>query len=50
MWIFYRKHRAPNVWLPERALVYTGIAIKTALAVAVSALRRSASPGTVKPQ
>src|SRR5262249_16760229 len=50
MWIFYRKHRAPQVAFPERALVYSGIALKTALAVAASALRRSATPGTAKPQ
>jgi GT2 family glycosyltransferase len=50
MWIFYRKHRAPNVAFPERALVYSGIAVKTALAVAVNAVRRSGTPGTAKPQ
>jgi GT2 family glycosyltransferase len=50
MWIFYRKHRAPQVGFAERALVYSGIALKTALAVAVNALRRSATPGTAKPQ
>jgi GT2 family glycosyltransferase len=50
MWIFYRKHRAPQVAFPERALVYSGIALKTALAVAINALRRSATPGTAKPQ
>jgi GT2 family glycosyltransferase len=50
MWIFYRKHRAPQVGLPERALVFSGIALKTALAVVVHALRRSAPPGTAKPQ
>ncbi len=50
MWIFYRKHRAPRVSLPERALVYSGIALKGALAVAVNALRRSTTPGTAKPQ
>ena len=50
MWIFYRKHRAPTVAFPERALVYSGIALKTALAVAVNALRRSGTPGTAKPQ
>lgn len=50
MWIFYRKHRAPKVAFPERALVYSGIALKTALAVAVNALRRSGTPGTAKPQ
>jgi len=50
MWIFYRKHRAPQVGFVERALVYSGIALKTALAVAISALRRSATPGTAKPQ
>jgi GT2 family glycosyltransferase len=50
MWIFYRKHRAPTVAFPERALVYSGIALKTAVAVAVNALRRSGTPGTAKPQ
>lgn len=50
MWIFYRKHRAPKVAFPERALVYSAIALKTALAVAVNALRRSGTPGTAKPQ
>jgi GT2 family glycosyltransferase len=50
MWIFYRKHRAPTVAFPERALVYSGIALKTALAVALNALRRSGTPGTAKPQ
>ncbi|MBZ5557618.1 MAG: glycosyltransferase family 2 protein [Acidobacteriia bacterium] len=50
MWIFYRKHRAPAAGAVERALVYTGIAAKTALAVAISAVRRSATPGTAKPQ
>ena len=50
MWIFYRKHRAPQVGLPERVLVYSGIALKAALAVVVHALRRSAPPGTAKPQ
>ena len=50
MWIFYRKHRAPTVAFPERALVYSGIALKTALAVAMNALRRSGTPGTAKPQ
>lgn len=50
MWIFYRKHRAPRVGLPERALVYSGIALKTAVAVSVSLLRRSTTPGTAKPQ
>jgi len=49
MWIFYRKHRAPTAGLVERALVYTGIAAKTAIAVAISAVRRSATPGTAKP-
>ena len=50
MWIFYRKHRAPRVNIAERALVYTGIAVKGALAVAVNAVRRSTTPGTAKPQ
>ena len=50
MWIFYRKHRAPRVAFPERALVYSGIALKGALAVAFNALRRSTTPGTAKPQ
>ena len=50
MWIFYRKHRAPNASLPERVLVYSGIAGKTALAVAISVVRRSTTPGTAKPQ
>jgi GT2 family glycosyltransferase len=50
MWIFYRKHRAPAATMPERALVYSGIALKTALAVAVNTLRRSGTPGTAKPQ
>jgi GT2 family glycosyltransferase len=50
MWIFYRKHRAPKAAMPERALVYSGIALKTAVAVAVNALRRSGTPGTAKPQ
>ena len=50
MWIFYRKHRAPTVAFPERALVYSGIALKTAVAVAFNAVRRSGTPGTAKPQ
>jgi hypothetical protein len=50
MWIFYRKHRAPTATMPERALVYSGIALKTALAVVVNTLRRSGTPGTAKPQ
>jgi len=50
MWIFYRKHRAPTVAFPERALVYSGIALKTAVAVALNAVRRSGTPGTAKPQ
>ena len=50
MWIFYRKHRAPRVSLLERALVYSGILLKGTVAVAVSALRRSATPGSAKPQ
>ena len=50
MWIFYRKHRAPRVAFPERALVYSGIALKTAIAVAISLVRRSGTPGTAKPQ
>ncbi len=50
MWIFYRKHRAPNATVPERALVYSGIALKTALAVALNTVRRSGTPGTAKPQ
>jgi GT2 family glycosyltransferase len=50
MWIFYRKHRAPKVAFPERALVYSGIALKTAVAVALNAVRRSGTPGTAKPQ
>ncbi len=50
MWIFYRKHRAPKVGVAERALVYSGIALKTALAVAVNAVRPSRTPGTAKPQ
>ena len=50
MWIFYRKHRAPRVAFPERALVYSGIALKGAVAIAVNALRRSTTPGTAKPQ
>ena len=50
MWIFYRKHRAPKAGFPERALVYSGIAVKTAIAVAVNAVRRSGTPGTAKPQ
>ena len=50
MWIFYRKHRAPKVGFPERALVYSGIAIKGALAVALNTVRRSSTPGTAKPQ
>jgi GT2 family glycosyltransferase len=50
MWIFYRKHRAPTVGFPERALVYSGIAVKTALAVVVNALRPSGTPGSAKPQ
>jgi GT2 family glycosyltransferase len=49
MWIFYRKHRAPTVSMPERALVYSGIALKGALAVVVNSLRRSTTPGTAKP-
>lgn len=50
MWIFYRKHRAPTAGVAERALVYSGIALKTALAVAVNAVRPSGTPGTAKPQ
>ena len=50
MWIFYRKHRAPNAAMPERALVYSGIAVKTALAVALNAVRPGGTPGTAKPQ
>ena len=50
MWIFYRKHRAPRVSLLERALVYSGILLKGTVAVAVNALRRSATPGSAKPQ
>ena len=50
MWIFYRKHRAPRVGILERGLVFSGIALKGALAVAVNAVRRSTTPGTVKPQ
>lgn len=50
MWIFYRKHRAPRVGFAERALVYSGIALKTALAVGMNAVRRSGTPGTAKPQ
>jgi hypothetical protein len=50
MWIFYRKHRAPKVNVAERALVYSGIALKTALAVALNAVRPSGTPGTAKPQ
>lgn len=49
MWLFYRKHRAPQAFLPERALVYSGIAMKGALAVAVNAMRRSGTPGSRKP-
>ena len=50
MWIFYRKHRAPKVNVVERTLVYSGIALKTALAVAINAVRPSGTPGTAKPQ
>jgi GT2 family glycosyltransferase len=50
MWIFYRKHRAPRVGVAERALVYSGIALKTGLAVVLNALRPSGTPGTAKPQ
>jgi GT2 family glycosyltransferase len=50
MWIFYRKHRAPKVNAAERALVYSGIALKTAIAVALNAVRPSGTPGTAKPQ
>ena len=50
MWIFYRKHRAPKVSLLERALVYSGILLKGTVAVAFNALRRSATPGSAKPQ
>ena len=50
MWIFYRTHRAPAAAMPERALVYSGIVVKTALAVALNAVRRSGTPGTAKPQ
>ena len=50
MWIFYRKHRAPNANAAERALVYSGIALKTAVAVALNTVRRSGTPGTAKPQ
>ena len=50
MWIFYRKHRAPNAGMAERALVYSGIAAKTALAVVLNSIRRSGTPGTAKPQ
>ena len=31
-------------------VVYSGIAVKTALAVALNAVRRSGTPGTAKPQ
>ena len=50
MWIFYRKHRAPNASLIERVLVYAGIGLKAGLAVALNAVRRSGTPGTAKPQ
>jgi GT2 family glycosyltransferase len=50
MWLFYRKHRAPRVGVAERTLVYSGIALKGALAVAMNAVRRSSTPGTAKPQ
>jgi len=50
MWIFYRKHRAPKVSMPERAIVYSGILVKGALAVIANSLRRSTTPGTAKPQ
>jgi GT2 family glycosyltransferase len=50
MWLFYRKHRAPNVWFPERALVYSGITLKGAIAVMVNSFHRSTTPGTAKPQ
>jgi GT2 family glycosyltransferase len=50
MWLFYRKHLAPKAVLPERALVYSGIALKGAMAVAVNAVRRAGTPGTAKPQ
>ena len=50
MWIFYRKHRAPKVSIVERALVYSGILLKGTVAVAFNALRRSATPGSAKPQ
>ena len=50
MWIFYRKHRAPRVSMPERLLVYSGIALKGALAVAINVVRPSTTPGTAKPQ
>ena len=50
MWIFYRKHRAPQAAFPERWLVYAGIALKTVIAVAAGTIRRSTPPGTAKPQ
>jgi GT2 family glycosyltransferase len=50
MWLFYRKHRAPSASMPERGLVYSGIALKTAVAVALNAVRRSGTPGSAKPQ
>lgn len=50
MWIFYRKHRAPQVGVVERSLVYAALVGKTVIAVAVNALRRSGTPGTAKPQ
>jgi GT2 family glycosyltransferase len=49
IWIFYRTHRAPRAGLAERALVYTGIAMKGLLAITFKLLLPSQSPGTAKP-
>ena len=45
-----QEHRAAKVSLLERALVYSGILLKGTVAGALNALRRSATPGSAKPQ
>ena len=43
MYRFYRTHYAPRASLPERALIYAGIAVKLLVSAARSALARSAA-------
>ena len=50
MWLFYRKHMAPRAILPMRALVFSGIALRGAMVVAINAVRPGGNPGTAKPQ